>query len=174
MRLAVVAIVAALASSPGHAGVLDRGPGQDAGPDRCGADRSLGPQRGCGGYALVAASGNFGPDTLALINSYRKSRGLAPLAANGTLQALARQHSRYQAARNSLNHDGFRQRSARAKAAGLSIVCAENVGRNYRSPQRLFSGWVNSAAHRRNLLQPGLRYAGISVVGAYATFFACE
>jgi uncharacterized protein YkwD len=125
-------------------------------------------------HVMLAAAGNFGPDTLTLINSYRTSRGLAPLAPNGKLQALARQHSRYQAARNKLNHDGFRQRSASAKAAGLSIVCAENVGYNYRSAKHLLSGWVNSAGHRRNLLRPGLRYAGVSVVGAYATFFACE
>jgi uncharacterized protein YkwD len=126
------------------------------------------------GHILVAATGNFGPETLTLINSYRVSRGLSPLAANGTLQALARQHSRYQAARNKLSHDGFRQRSARAKAAGLSVVCAENSGYNYKNAQQLFLGWRNSAAHRKNLLRPNLRYAGISVVGAYSTFFACE
>ena len=122
----------------------------------------------------VVATGNFGPETLKLINSYRVSHGVSPVASHGTLQALARQHSQYQAARNSLNHDGFRQRSAQAKAAGLSVVCAENVGHNYRNAKQLFSGWSNSAAHRKNLLRPKLRYAGVSVVGAYATFFACQ
>ena len=122
----------------------------------------------------VFAAGNFGPETLALINSYRVSRGLSPLTSNRTLQALARQHSQYQAARRSLGHAGFRQRSAQAKAAGLSVVCAENVGHNYQNAQQLFLGWRNSAAHRTNLLRPNLRYAGVSVVGAYATFFACQ
>ena len=125
-------------------------------------------------HVVLAAAGNFGPQTLALINSYRKSRGLSPLVPNGTLQALARQHSRYQAARNRLSHDGFRQRSAAARAAGISIVCAENVGQKYRSAQSLFAGWKNSPGHRRNLLRPKLRYAGVSVVGDFATFFACE
>ena len=67
----------------------------------------------------AGATGNFGPETLTMINSYRVSHGLSPLATHGTLQALARQHSRYQSARNTLSHDGFRQRSAKAKAAGL-------------------------------------------------------
>ncbi|WP_245427141.1 CAP domain-containing protein [Mesorhizobium sp. YM1C-6-2] len=125
-------------------------------------------------HVVLAATGNFGPQTLALINSYRKSRGLSPLVPNGTLQALARQHSRYQATRNRLSHDGFRQRSAAARAAGISIVCAENVGQKYRSAQSLFAGWKNSPGHRRNLLRPKLRYAGVSVVGDFATFFACE
>ena len=122
----------------------------------------------------VGATGNFGPETLTLINSYRVSRGLSPLASHGTLQALARQHSQYQAARNTLSHDGFRQRSAKAKAAGLSVVCAENSGYNYKNARQLFLGWRNSAANRKNLLRPNLRYAGVSVVGAYVTFFACQ
>ena len=121
----------------------------------------------------VATTGDFGPETLTLINTYRESSGVSPLASHGTLKALARQHSRYQAARNAISHGGFRQRSAQAKAAGLSGVCSENVGYNYQNAQQLISGWKNSAAHRTNLLRPNMRYAGVSVVGAYATFFAC-
>ena len=122
----------------------------------------------------VANTVDFGPETLALINSYRVSRGLSPLTSHSRLGALARQHSQYQAARSAISHDGFRQRSAEAKAAGLSVVCTENVGYNYRNAQHLFSGWTNSSLHRTNLLRPNMRYAGVSVVGAYATFFACE
>ena len=122
----------------------------------------------------AVAAGDFGPETLALINSYRVRRGLSPLTAHGTLQALARQHSQYQAAKNKLSHDGFHQRTAQAKAAGLSAACAENAGHNYRNAQQLFSGWRNSPPHRTNLLRPNMRYAGVSVVGAYSTFFTCQ
>jgi uncharacterized protein YkwD len=129
---------------------------------------------GCTGtIQSVAATVDFGPQTLTLINSYRASRGLSPLAPNGTLKALARQHSRYQATRNTVSHDGFRQRAAQARAAGLSAICTENVGARYKNAQDLFSGWRNSAGHNTNLLRPNIRYAGISVVGAYSTFFAC-
>ncbi|EPE99248.1 CAP domain-containing protein [Rhizobium grahamii] len=121
-----------------------------------------------------SATGDFGAQTLALINSYRTSRGLAPLAANGTLKALARQHSQYQATRRHMSHDGFRHRSAQAKAAGLSIVCSENVGSGHLTPQQLFSGWRRSPGHNTNLLRPNLRYAGVSVVAGYSTFFACQ
>jgi uncharacterized protein YkwD len=121
----------------------------------------------------AATTGDFGPQTLTLINSYRASRGLSPLASNATLKSLARQHSQYQASRGSISHDGYRQRSAQAKAAGLSGICAENVGIKYRSAQQLFSGWRSSGAHNTNMLRPNLRYAGVSVVGDYSTFFAC-
>lgn len=131
---------------------------------------------GCAGAAQPpqVTTGDFGPQTLALINSYRTSRGLSPLAENATLKALARQHSRYQATRRTISHDGFRQRSAQAKAAGLSVVCTENVGIGYRNAQHLFSGWRNSGAHNKNLLRPDMRYAGVAVVGNFATFFACK
>ncbi|MDQ0563272.1 uncharacterized protein YkwD [Rhizobium mesoamericanum] len=119
-------------------------------------------------------TGDFGHQTLALINSYRVSRGLAPLTENATLRALALQHSRYQAARGSINHDGFRQRSAQARSAGLSGVCSENVGVGHANAQHLFSRWRSSPGHNANMLQPNLRYAGVSVVGGYSTFFACR
>ena len=119
-------------------------------------------------------TGDFGSQTLALINSYRASRGLSPLAANGTLKALAQQHSRYQAARRSMSHYGFRQRSAQARAAGLSVVCSENVAMGYTTPQQLFAGWRRSWGHNTNLLRPNLRYAGVATVGGYSTFFACQ
>ncbi len=122
----------------------------------------------------AVAMDDFGPETLTLINSYRVSRGLSPLISQRTLRALARQHSQYQAAQNNLSHAGFHQRSAKAKAAGLSGICAENAGYNYRNAQQLFSGWMNSPLHRENLLRPNMHYAGVSVVGAYSTFFTCQ
>jgi uncharacterized protein YkwD len=129
---------------------------------------------GCAGSTQpIGTTGDFGAQVLTQINSYRVSRGLPPLASHGTLKALARQHSRYQAARRAIGHSGFRQRSAQAKAAGLSGICTENVGYNYRSAPHLLSGWTGSARHNTNLLRPNMRYAGVSVVGDYATFFAC-
>jgi uncharacterized protein YkwD len=118
--------------------------------------------------------GDFGPETLALINSYRVSRGLSPLSPDARLKELARQHSQSQAARNRMSHSGFRERSAQARAAGLSGICAENVGHKYRNAQQLFTGWKNSGSHRTNMLRPNIRYAGVYVAGAFSTFFACE
>lgn len=118
-------------------------------------------------------TGDFDGKTLALINAYRADKGLTKLLPSGALHTIAREHSRYQANRNNLSHDGFRQRMGKAKAAGLSPRCTENAGYNYRSPQHLFAGWRQSSGHNQNLLRPHLRYAGVSVVGRYSTFFAC-
>ncbi len=117
---------------------------------------------------------DFGSKTLALINGYRSSRGLSTLQANSALKAIATQHSRDQASRMSMGHSGFRERMAQARAAGLSGVCSENVGYGHRDAQQLFSRWRNSSSHNTNMLRPNLRYAAVSVVGGYSTFFACE
>jgi uncharacterized protein YkwD len=124
-------------------------------------------------HAVRASAGDFGAETLGLINAYRARRGLSALVPHPTLQSLARQHSQYQASRRRLSHDGFRQRSAKAAAAGLTRRCAENAGRDYRNARQLFSGWRGSSGHHRILLLPHLRYAGVSVVGRFSTFFAC-
>lgn len=129
---------------------------------------------GClGATQSIATAADFGAETLRHINAYRSSRGLSPVSSHPLLEKLARQHSVYQASRNSMGHDGYRQRAARAKAAGLTLRCAENVGFRYRNAQHLFSGWKRSREHNVNLLRPNLRYAGVSIVGSYATFFAC-
>lgn len=121
----------------------------------------------------VEPAANFDAEALRLINSYRTGRGLAPLSSHPLLERLASQHSRYQASRNDLSHDGYRERAAQARAAGLTARCAENVGFRYVGPQQLVAGWRSSAQHNTNLLRPNLRYAGIAVVGSYSTFFAC-
>jgi uncharacterized protein YkwD len=121
-----------------------------------------------------ARADDFGSQTLTLINTYRESHGLSRLTPNSILKGLARDHSRYQASRRRISHDGYRGRSAEARAAGLSGICAENVGHNYANALQLFSGWRNSSDHNINLLRSNLRYAGVSVVGNYATFFACK
>ena len=128
---------------------------------------------GAGTTASVGPAGDFGPQTLTMINSYRVSKGLPPLAFDGTLERVARQHSVYQARRNRMTHEGFRDRMEMARGAGLGGRCTENAGVRYRNAQQLFAGWRNSPAHDDNMLRPHLRHAGVSVVGAYSTFFAC-
>jgi uncharacterized protein YkwD len=52
--------------------------------------------------------------------------------------------------------------------------CVENVGWNYASPEDEFIAWKRSDEHNSNMLVPDIRRAGISKVGVYVTFFACD
>ena len=83
----------------------------------------------CQSATLPAPTVDFGPQTLTLINSYRTGRGLSPLTSNATLTAMARQHSQYQAARNAISHDGYREISS---CSNTEAFQARRAGIRYR------------------------------------------
>jgi uncharacterized protein YkwD len=91
------------------------------------------------------------------VNGYRSSEGLAPLALDDTVADLARRHSRAMAeGRVGFGHAGMRER-AMAIGAGVPLVSmGENVARHRRALQEVraaaLTGWIESDAHRRNLL----------------------
>ena len=104
------------------------------------------------------------------INQYRASNGLAALTVDNTLQGSAKSHSRHMGGENCLSHDGFHDRFA---SCGRSH-CVENVGWNSPTPEEQLSAWKNSEGHNSNLLNKKIRFTGISKVGAFVTFFACD
>jgi uncharacterized protein YkwD len=69
-----------------------------------------------------------------------------------------------------LSHDLFEERF---KKSGHNS-CVENVGWNYQSPKELFEAWKNSKGHDQNMVADDIRRAGISRIGTYVTFFACN
>ncbi len=111
----------------------------------------------------------FEAATLKLINAYRTQRGLRALVVHQKLYLLSQQHSRYMFATHRLGHDGFYNRYL---LSGFG-TCVENVAWNYQTPAVLVGGWKSSPGHNANLLNSRIRYAGMTRVGAYATFFAC-
>jgi uncharacterized protein YkwD len=111
----------------------------------------------------------FETATLNRINTYRAQRGLRALGVHEKLYLLSKQHSRHMAATHRLSHDGFYNRYL---LSGFG-TCVENVAWNYPTPASLFGGWKSSPGHNANLLSSRIRYAGLTRVGAYATFFAC-
>jgi uncharacterized protein YkwD len=104
------------------------------------------------------------------INQYRVMNDLHPLSADETLNRLAENHSLYMNRKNVLSHDDFQERVGICKRSH----CVENVGRNYSNPEAQFKAWKKSREHNQNLLNKNIRSAGISRVGAYVTFFACD
>jgi uncharacterized protein YkwD len=135
---------------------------------------SRNPARASANSPAVAAAKAVEPTTferrtLKRINAYRAQRGLRALAVSENLYRLSRQHSKYMAATGRLGHDGFYDRYL---LSGFG-TCVENVAWNYGSPSSLVGGWKSSPGHNANLLNRQIRYAGMTRVGAYATFFAC-
>ena len=105
----------------------------------------------------------------ALVNQYRVSHGFPALIVDTTVAGLAREHSAAMAKAGQLNHDDF---PSRVRRSGL-VMCVENVGWKYRSPEGQFDGWRASPRHDRNMLDPRVDRMGIGTVADYVTMIAC-
>lgn len=93
---------------------------------------------------------------LAALNAQRAAEGLAPLAADAVLAVPAQAHAADMAVRGYFDHTtpdgmGFAERMA---AAGVSAPrMAENIGlTSYDDPSRVIASWMDSPAHRQNVL----------------------
>ena len=121
-------------------------------------------------YAYLDNTSQYIHQLLTIINYYREGNRLKPLSLDGRLTILAQNHSADMQRRGSLSHDRFQER---VKHSGHNS-CVENVAWNYRSPRELFAAWQNSRGHDKNMLAGDIKRAGISRVGTYVTFFACN
>jgi uncharacterized protein YkwD len=104
------------------------------------------------------------------INQYRAGNGLNPLRVDKALQGLAKNHSRQMDRENYLSHDAFHERVIRSRRSR----CVENVGWNSPTPEDQLRAWKTSEGHNSNLLNKKIKSAGISKIGAFVTFFACD
>jgi len=120
--------------------------------------------------ADVSGRSAYEQELLKCINRHRINDGSAPLSFDETLGKIARNHSSNMDKNSELDHDDFDDSFRRCGRA----CCVENIGWNYVTPEAQFKAWKNSTDHNRNILNKQIRHAGISKVGAYVTFFACD
>ena len=117
------------------------------------------------------------PQTEAVIatmtNAFRVDSKLAPVAPNAALHLAAQAFADYLARTGTFSHtaDGHRP-AERTQAAGYaSCMVAENIAMHQSRlgfgpadlARRVVEGWKTSAAHRANLLQPGVTETGIGI-----------
>ncbi len=115
---------------------------------------------------------------LDLVNAERSGRGLAPLAMDPTLQALAREHAADMFRQGYFSHTGRDGLSPfdRMHAAHVYYTAAgENLAL---APTTEFAhdGLMNSPGHRANILNPQFHRVGIGVLdgGIYGKMFVQE
>lgn len=112
--------------------------------------------------------------SLCLINKLRRQRHLRALKDNPQLLRAANQHSRDMVTSEYFSHDSPDGRSVanRVKGAGYVRGYARwQVGENLAwgsgvksSARRIVLAWMGSPGHKRNLLDPSYREAGMAVV----------
>ncbi|KAI9502717.1 CAP domain-containing protein [Coemansia spiralis] len=106
---------------------------------------------------------------LGLINDLRRSQGLHAVEYNDKLLRLAQNHAKFQADFKVVTHaDTGGTLGERLSALGFTWnVLAENVGAGASNEKEIFDAWSKSPGHLANLLQPDVRYMGVSVNNGY-------
>ncbi len=109
-------------------------------------------------------------------NREREAAGIQPLKWDDALAAAARYHAQTMASQNLLLHQCLDeppvdQRAAQA-GAKFSMI-AENiaVGPN---PETIHNGWMHSAGHRKNILNPDITAVGVATVRTSGGLFAVQ
>lgn len=113
------------------------------------------PLPGIAAENLFAAEGEIADQ----VNAIRIANGLPALEWNQYLSDTSRGWSQTCANRDQLAHDPM----------ALQIADLENVAVMYNNPRDAVAGWMNSPAHRDNILSPYAKTIGIGVAKNYAT-----
>jgi uncharacterized protein YkwD len=105
-------------------------------------------------------------DLVAIVNSFRASRGLARLAVSDTLTFASKWMATDMAIYNYFSHtsrDGRApvQRMSDAGYPGTQTYTGENMAAGYTSPSEVLNGWLNSPAHYAVLTNPNYRAIGV-------------
>jgi uncharacterized protein YkwD len=103
---------------------------------------------------------------MAGMNEERRNRGLPPLGSDSRLTAAAQVHSRDMAQGNFFDHRGrdgsWTGERLSAQGYGWSFY-AENIACRQRSAEQVLKSWLDSKAHRDNILSTKAEHAGVGV-----------
>jgi uncharacterized protein YkwD len=123
--------------------------------------------------ALLVAPASFAASRLSgresgllrAVNQARAAHGLSPVRFDATLTRAARSHSVEMLRGDYFAHGAFRTRMIQFRVRGPFV--GENLAwgsGSYASPQTVIQEWLNSPAHRANLLRPTFTRIGIGAV----------
>ncbi|MBR2742035.1 MAG: hypothetical protein IKD89_00415 [Clostridia bacterium] len=113
------------------------------------------------------ASGEIGAaerEVVRLTNEIRASYGLPALSINEKLSAAARAKALDMAENGYFSHESPSYGSPfdMMRAFGVTYRSAgENIAYGYRAPEAVVTGWMNSASHRENILNPSFTEIGV-------------
>lgn len=107
-------------------------------------------------------------DIIRYTNDQRARNGLPAFVTSAKLVEAARIHARQMAEHQRMDHTinaaPYPTLLSRLQAVGYAYSnAAENVAWNSQSAQSVVAGWMNSAGHRANILNPNLREMGAAM-----------
>lgn len=100
-----------------------------------------------------------------LTNAARARAGCDPLHTDARLRRAAEGHSADMAQQRYFSHTSPDGRSPwnRAEAEGYSQPSGENIARGYDTAEAVVDGWMDSQAHRENILNCESQAIGVGV-----------
>lgn len=113
------------------------------------------------GHEPVVIEAKTGEEALSKI---RTSHGLPLLNVDPVLERAAAEQARFMAETGSVEHTTGRGRdfATRIRAQGINGAAAENIARGRYDAGGLFTAWMNSSGHRRNMLDPSFSRFGLA------------
>ncbi|AWG22023.1 hypothetical protein FFWV33_11100 [Flavobacterium faecale] len=90
--------------------------------------------------------------TMALINEYRVSVGLNTLEKINYISVKSEEHDEYMIEYNVVNHNDFAARCESIIDAYNAKKVGENVAYNFNTPESVVQAWINSPAHKENIV----------------------
>jgi uncharacterized protein YkwD len=110
---------------------------------------------------------------LALLNEYRIENGLEILQPDKIFNQVALDRNIYNSNRGFISHEGFVDSIQPLVIIGLTA--GENLGYKYTSPYSVYSAWIKSDEHRKNILKSDWLYTGISIyIDDNGVYYYCQ
>ena len=102
-------------------------------------------------------------------NAARRAAGCKALVSDARLTAAAQQHAEDMESEGYFSHtaDDGRTFDARIRDSGYRSPGGENIARGQRSAAEVVGDWMDSAGHRRNILDCTFRTIGVGISGTY-------
>lgn len=116
--------------------------------------------------AGVRSTGSLEVEAVTVTNQQRHAHGCAALRTDARLTRAARVHSADMVRRNFFSHTGSDGSSfvTRVKRQGYTSPASENIAWGQETGKAVVTAWMNSAGHRKNLLDCKVKAIGIGVV----------
>jgi uncharacterized protein YkwD len=120
----------------------------------------------CGSLRPVGGGAGASASASSIINGYRAANGLPPLAQDGQLEQAALQQAGYMAGAGRMEHTtGWgKDFASRVRKNDITGAAAENIAEGRMDLSRLFSMWMKSPPHRRNMLDERFTRFGLAYV----------
>ena len=117
--------------------------------------------------AMSEAERRMALEVLALVNAERDAAGLAPLAWHEAAAACSQHHNSDMRDRDYFAHNTPEGQTPGDRLRGHSVEAeawGENLARGYPDADSVVRAWMESPAHRDNILYPGFTHLGVGVL----------